>query len=194
MNSKDIYYSGLLRPISNFERITSFKKISKNKIKVLLISEPLISVFEIIPFIQCLLKHHDIEVAIKVRPMMIKDIYYEEMLVKFPEIKNLKVYDGKIEDVGRDFDVFIGSHSTAVIEASLLGKISILFNTDKFGDYFDMDNILEGQSLLVRDSELLYEHIVDRVNNEHSLNTIEIIRKRFFGENKDGAQWLVEQL
>ena len=57
-----------------------------------------------------------------------------------------------------------------------------------------MDNILEGQSLLVRDSELLYEHIVDRVNNEHSLNTIEIIRKRFFGGNKDGAQWIVEQL
>ena len=82
----------------------------------------------------------------------------------------------------------------AVIEASLFGKISILLHTIKFGDYFDMDNILEGQSLLVRDSELLYEHIVDRVNNEHSLNTIEIIRKRFFGGNKDGAQWIIEQL
>jgi len=116
------------------------------------------------------------------------------MLVKFPEIQNLKVYGGKIEDVGKDFDVFIGSHSTAVIEASLLGKISILFNTYKFGDYFDMENILEGQSLLVRDSELLYEHIIERVNNEHVLNTIEIIRNKFFGENKDGAQWVVEQL
>ena len=65
---------------------------------------------------------------------------------------------------------------------------------DNYVDDVDMDNILEGQSLLVRDSELLYEHIVDRVNNEHSLNTIEIIRKRFFGGNKDGAQWIVEQL
>jgi hypothetical protein len=193
LNPNEIFYSGLLRPIENFDSKILFKKISNKKIKVLLISEPLISVFEIIPYLQCLMKHHDIEVAIKVRPM-IKDIYYEEMLVKFPEIKNLKVYDGKIEDVGRDFDVFIGSNSTAVIEASLLGKISILLNTVKFGDYFDMDNILEGQSLLVRDSELLYEYIVDRVNNEHSLNTIEIIRKRFFGENEDGAQWLVEQL
>ena len=82
----------------------------------------------------------------------------------------------------------------AVIEASLFGKISILFHTIKFGDYFDMDTIIPGQLLLVRDPELLYEHIVHRVNNEHSLNTIEIIRKRFFGENKDGAQWLVEQL
>ena len=82
----------------------------------------------------------------------------------------------------------------AVIEANLFEKISILFHTIQFGDYFDMDNILEGQPLLVRDSELLYEYIVDRVNNEHSLNTIEIIRKRFFGENKDGAQWIVGQL
>ena len=96
--------------------------------------------------------------------------------------------------MGKIFDVFIGSNSTAVIEASLLGKISVLLNTIKFGDYYDIDSLIPGRSLLVRDPELLYEHIIDRVNNEHSLNTIEIIRKRFFGENKDGAQWIVEQL
>ena len=144
-------------------------------------------------FLQSLLKHKDIEVAIKVRPM-IKDIYYEEMVVKFPDINKLKIYDGKIEDVGKNFDVFIGSMSTAIIEGSLFGKISVLLNTLKFGDYYDIDSLIPGQSLLVRDPELLYEHIIDRVNNEHSLNTIEIIRKRFFGENKDGAQWIVEQL
>ena len=65
---------------------------------------------------------------------------------------------------------------------------------NKFGDYFEIDNLISGNLLLVREPELLYEHIVHRVNNEHSLNTIEIIRKRFFGENKDGAQWIVEQL
>ena len=193
MNSKDIYYSGLLRPISNFERITSFKKISKNKIKVLLISEQLTSALEITPYLQSLLKHDDIDVAIKVRPM-IKDIYYEEMKVVFPEIRNLKLYDGKIEEEGKEFDVFIGSMSTAIIEGSLFGKISVLLNTLKFGDYYDIDSLIPGRSLLVRDPELLYEHIIDRVNNEHSLNTIEIIRKRFFGGNKDGAQWIVEQL
>ena len=187
------YYSGLLRPIENFDSKILFNKISSKKIKVLLISEPLISVLEIIPYLQCLLKHHDIEVAIKVRPM-IKDIYYEEMLIKFPEIKNLKVFDGKIEDVGMDFDVFIGSNSTAVIEASLFGKISILLNTKKFGDYFDMESLISGHSLLIKEPENLYQNIVDRVNNEDTLETVIKIRSKFFGENKDGAQWVVEQL
>ena len=193
LNPNEIFYSGLLRPIKNFDSKILFNKISSKKIKVLLISEPLISVLEIIPYLQCLLKHHDIEVAIKVRPM-IKDIYYEEMLIKFPEIKNLKVFDGKIEDVGRDFDVFIGSNSTAVIEASLFGKISILLNTKKFGDYFDMESLISGHSLLIKEPENLYQNIVDRVNNEDTLETVIKIRSKFFGENKDGAQWVVEQL
>jgi len=193
LNPNEIFYSGLLRPIRNFDSKILFNKISSKKIKVLLISEPLISVLEIIPYLQCLLKHHDIEVAIKVRPM-IKDIYYEEMLIKFPEIKNLKVFDGKIEDVGRDFDVFIGSNSTAVIEASLFGKISILLNTKKFGDYFDMESLISGHSLLIKEPENLYQNIVERVNNEDTLETVIKIRSKFFGENKDGAQWVVEQL
>ena len=95
---------------------------------------------------------------------------------------------------GEDFDVFIGSHSTAVVEASLFLTISVLLNTIKFGDYFEIDNLISGQLLLVRQPELLYEQIVHRINNEHSFNTIGKIRKRFFGENKDGAQWIVEQL
>ena len=60
---------------------------------------------------------------------MIIDIYYEEMKVAFPEVRNLKLHEGKIEEEGKEFDVFIGSMSTAVIEASLFGKISILINT-----------------------------------------------------------------
>ena len=77
MNPENIFYSGLLRPVEKFEKIKSFQRTSLNKIKVLIISEPLISVSEIIPFLKSLLMHNDIEAAIKVRPM-IRDIYYEE--------------------------------------------------------------------------------------------------------------------
>ena len=38
----------------------------------------------------------------------LKDIYYEEMKVVFPEIRNLNLYDGKIEKDSKEFDVFIG--------------------------------------------------------------------------------------
>ena len=193
MNPENIFYSGLLRPVEKFEKIKSFQRTSPNKIKVLIISEPLISVSEIIPFLKSLLMHNDIEAAIKVRPM-VRDIYYEEMKEIFPQILNLKVFDGKIEDVAHNYDVFIGSNSTAVIEASLYGKISVLLDTIKFGDYFEMNSLISGHSLLINEPENLYQNIVERVNNEDTLETVKKIRTKFFGENKDGAKWVVEQL
>tara|TARA_B110000483_G_C18037064_1_gene481065 strand:+ start:15 stop:620 length:606 start_codon:yes stop_codon:yes gene_type:complete len=193
MNPKNIFYSGLLRPVEKFEKLNLFQRISTNKIKVLIISEPLISVSEIIPFLTQLLKHNDIEAAIKVRPM-VRDIYYEKLKEIFPQSSELKVFDGKIEDVAPYYDVFIGSNSTAVIEASLFGKISVLLDTIKFGDYFEIDSLVSGHLLLVKNSESLYDHIVDRVNNENSLGTILKIRKRFFGENLDGTQWIIDQI
>ena len=192
-NSNSFQYSGLLRPVNNINKVTPFKRVSEKKIKVLIISEPLVSVMEIIPYLKCLIKHDDIELAIKVRPM-VKDLYYEEMKIQLPSIKNLDVCDGKLEDVADKFDVFIGSNSTAVIEASLFGKISILLNTVKFGDYFDMDELIPSGLLLVKDPELLYKEINSRVEKENDLKTIEKIRYKFFSDNKDGSQWIIDQL
>ncbi len=186
-------YSGMLRPVAGVVSHSLFKRISNKNIKVLLICEPLISVLEIIPFLNFLLNHDDIEIAIKTRPM-IKDSYYEELKLELPEIKKLKIYDGKIEDVANEFDVFLGSYSTAVIEASLFGKISILLNTKKFGDYFDINSLIQGKSLLINSPEKLYMQLNYRVNNEATLNTISQTRTRFFGDNKDGAQWVIDQL
>ena len=194
ISNKDSYqYSGLLRPVKNINQVGHFERASENKIKVLLISEPLIAVSEIIPYLKCLLKNDNMEVSIKVRPM-IKDIYYENMILEFPEIQDLKIYDGKLEDVADKFDVFVGSNSTAIIEASLFGKISILLNTVKFGDYFDIDKLIPGRQLLVKDPEFLCKEIQFRVENENDLKTIEKTKYRFFGDNKDGAQWIVDQL
>jgi len=185
--------SGLLRPAKSINQSNTFERVSKDRIKVLLISEPLVSVLEIIPYIKCLLESDDIEVAIKIRPM-IEDVYYESMKLEFPEIKDLKVYDGKIEDIVDSFDIFIGSNSTAIIEASLFGKISILLNTIKFGDYFDMDELIPSRQLLIRDPDLLCKEIQFRIENESNLKTIDKTKYRFFGDNKDGAQWVVDQL
>ena len=185
--------SGLLRPAKSINQSNTFERVSRDKIKVLLISEPLIVVSEIIPYLKCLLKGDNIEVGVKVRPM-IKDIYYESMKLEFPEIKDLKVYDGKIEDIVDSFDIFIGSNSTAIIEASLFGKISILLNTIKFGDYFDMDELIPSRQLLIRGPDLLCKEIQFRIENESNLKTIDKTKYRFFGDNKDGAQWVVDQL
>ena len=194
ISTKDSFqFSGLLRQVKNMNQVTPFKRVSEDKIKVLLISEPLVSVVEIIPYLKYLLKDDSIEVGVKVRPM-VEDMYYENMKLEFPEILDLEIYDGKIEDVADSFDVFIGSNSTAIIEASLFGKISILLNTVKFGDYFDMDELIPSGLLLVKDPELLCKEINSRVEKENELKTIEKIRYRFFGDNKDGAQWIIDQL
>ena len=194
ISTKDSFqFSGLLRQVKNMNQVTPFKRVSEDKIKVLLISEPLVSVMEIIPYLKYLLKDDSIEVGVKVRPM-VEDMYYENMKLEFPEILDLEIYDGKIEDVADSFDVFIGSNSTAIIEASLFGKISILLNTVKFGDYFDMDELIPSGLLLVKDPELLCKEINSRVEKENELKTIEKIRYRFFGDNKDGAQWIIDQL
>jgi hypothetical protein len=192
-NTDSFQHSGLLRPVKNINQVSPFERISENKIKVLLISEPLVSVLEIIPYIKCLLENNDIEVAIKVRPM-VRDSYYEKMKAELPCAKNLDVFSGDIMEVGKKFDVFVGSYSTAVIEASLIGKISVLLDTKKWGDYFDVDTLITNRHLLVKSPEMLYNHILSRIENEQSLGTIELTRDRFFGDKRDGTQWIVDQL
>jgi len=190
---RSFQYSGLLRPVNFFNSKEIFKRVSNKKIKILLISEPLVNVSEIIPYLKSLLNHNDIEISIKIRPM-IKDTYFEDMKLQLPEISNFKVYDCKIEDIVEDYDILLGSSSTAVIEASLLGKISVLLNTIKFGDYFDIDNLILDEPLLIREPEELYSNLLYRINNEEVLKTIPKIQNRFFGDNKDGTQWIIDQI
>lgn len=192
-NANSFQYSGLLRPVKNINQNNYFCRVSEDKIKVLLVSEPLVSVFEVIPYIKCLLKNNNIEVAIKVRPM-IRDSYYENLKSELPYINNLDVISGDIHEVGNNFDVFVGSYSTAVIEASLIGKISVLLDTKRWGDYFDIDTLIPNKTLLVKRPEALNNHIFSRIENEQYLNTIELTKIRFFGDNRDGAQWVVDQL
>jgi hypothetical protein len=193
MDSNAFQISGLLRPIGVNNENSKFKRISDRKIKVLVISEPLVSVKEIIPYLKFLLNHKDIEVAFKVRPMVV-DKYYEDMLVALPEISNLKTFDCKLEEVALNYDIFLGSHSTAVIEASLFSNISILINTVKYGDYYDINSLIPNCKLLVNKPEELYQNILYRLNKEHSLNTCDVIRKKFFGDNTDASNWFLDLL
>ena len=81
-----------------------------------------------------------------------------------------------------------------MIEASLFGKLSVLVDTKKWGDYFELDNFMPEARLIVNSPELLYETVKYRINNEKSLKTVENIRYHFFGDGKDGAQWVIDQL
>jgi len=190
--AKNIVHSGLLRPLDKFSQ-KPFSPISKYKIKVLIISEPLVSVQEMLPFLSKIIECDDFEVGIKIRPM-IKDCYYEELKRVYPKILECPKYDGKIFDDGEKFDVFIGSYSTAVIEASLMSKLSILIRTEKWEDYFGMTSLLDNFNLLIDSPENICSEIKHRVKNEDKFNTINQIRTKFFGDNKDGVDWIIKEL
>ena len=125
---------------------------------------------------------------------MIKDSYYEDLKSELLVNTNINIVSGNIHEVGQNFDVFVGSYSTAVIEACLIGKISILLYTKKWGDYFDIDSLIANQKILIQKPEDINYQIFSRIKNETSLNTIKLTKDRFFGDNRDGAQWIIDQL
>lgn len=190
-----IFYSGLLRPLDNFNTYKNekFVRLSDNKIKVLIISEPLVNPIEILPYIKAIHNNDLFELAIKTRPM-IRDSYYEKLIEIFPEIKEVPVFNGKIEEDGMKFDVFLGSHSTALLEASLINKISVFVATEKWEDYFDVSTICSDNNMLVTSVSDICSHIVYRCNTENIYNTIEKIRSYFFGDNKDGPEWILNEI
>ena len=113
---------------------------------------------------------------------------------QLPEIKELKLHDGKLEDIADSYDVFIGSNSTAIIEASLFGKLSVLLKTVKFGDYYYMNQLIHGRKLLVESPIDLSNQIQFRIENENELKTIDKIKYKFFGDSSDGSDWVINQL
>ena len=171
----------------------NFKLIDESKIKVLIISEPVVRAAEIMPYIETLMNNNKFEIAIKVRPM-VEDIFYEDLKGIYPEILRIKKYDGKILEDGSGFDVFIGSYSTAILQACLINKLSITVNTERWGDCFGMDKIIKNKKLLCRCPNTIAEDIMYRVENENNLQTIDRIKSRFFGENNDGSEWLVKEI
>jgi len=183
---------GLLRPFKGYSK-GDFKRVCTNKIKALLIIEPLINQNEIAPYIKSLLIHPDIDLSIKLRPM-IKDKAFESLKIILPETSDLKTYDGRISSIANDFDVFIGSNSTAVIEAAIYNKISILVYTKKFADYFEINHLIDGKKLLIEDPEEIYQKIIFRIKNENQLKTIPRTMHKFFGSLIDGNDWILEKI
>lgn len=111
-----------------------------------------------------------------------------------PEAKFWTKYTGSIFEDGKNADVFLGAHTTALLEASLMGKISIFIKTQKWGDYFDLSDLVPEFNILVDNPNSLAEHIIARLEKEPELKTIEKIKYRYFGENKNGAEWAAKEL
>ena len=148
---------------------------------------------EISPFLNEIISQEKFEVGIKIRPM-INDGFAERLQRLIPGIKNIKVHQGLLLDIASEYDFFVGSHSTAVIEASIMGKLSILFDTKMFGDYFEIKEKFADSKVFISSPKEFPSILNWRIENEEEVKSIQLIRERFFGENKNGAKWVVNQL
>jgi len=192
-----IKYVGLLRPYPDSQDLQQQYSPKKNhtnsKIKILILSEPLTNPAETAPYLAAIAKDSRFSLAIKTRPM-IKDPFYEGLIKLMPESKSWPKYTGNIFEDAKEADVLVGAHTTALLEASLMGKISIFLKTEKWGDYFNLSDLVSGLNILVNNPDKLAENIILRIQKEPEFKTIEKIKYRYFGENKNGAEWVAKQL
>jgi len=194
LSKENIFVSGLLRPVDKL-KLKTFHTITKNKIKILIIVEPLVDQSEIVPYLKKIFFNENFFIGFKLRPMSSGfDKNMTEIENQIPQAKACKKHFGRIESAANNYDILIGSHSTAVIEASLFNKLSLLVKTNKWGDYFDLNTLVPNSGLFIESPEDICKAIISRIDNEKKLKTIDTIREHFFGENNNGAKWVVNQI
>ena len=192
-NPNNLEVSGILRTPEFIENSPRVIAESSTKIKCLVISELHLPISQCLSFYQKLLECNYINLTIKVRPM-IKDSFVDALIQNDKRFSRVKVENGRLEDIAKNYDVFIGTNSTAVLEASIYGKISVLLYTKMFLDYFEINSLFPEKKLLITEPENISKEILFRVKNEPKLNTIEKIKERYFGKLTDGSKWIVKNL
>jgi hypothetical protein len=159
-------------------------------LKVLWISEPLLNPEEAAPWLRHLCAQH--HVSIKKRPS-VTDRFYQGLMRAFPEFGGLGVVEGDIFEAARNADIVLGSHSTAVIDASLVGTPFLLVRTHKWGDYFELSGFESPYALYVPDVDAL-ETSLAHLRASGPGDVLSAIRERFYGdEEKDGSLWAAQR-
>ncbi len=194
-NPEQLFISGPMRPIQ--ESSLGPSRIRSNgaqKVKVLLVSEIVAVPTEVTPYLDYLLKTEGILVFIKFRPQ--GDIFEDwlkdnrsDILDKIGENRILK---GSMYEAIELCDVVVGSQSTGVIESTLQLKPFVLFNTEKWGDYYDMRLSDSKHHFFAEDPKELVAYIKESI--EIPEDALKEFRERFFGDpQENGSKWVVEQ-
>jgi len=159
--------------------------------RVLWISEPLLDPDEAVPWLRHLCARF--EVTIKKRPFT-TDVFYKGLVARYPEFAALPTADGNIFQAIAAADVVIGSHSTAVIDASLAGVPFILVATQKWGDYFELESFDAPWAVYVRDVAGLDDSLAALAEGAETAETLRALRERFYGSGEsDGSLWVARK-
>ncbi len=193
---EQLFVSGPMRPIQPQAVGSNNKRSnSRQKINVLLVSEIVAVPTEVLPYLNALMNVEDFSVYIKFRAN--RDSFetwlrsnHPEVLNKFSEDRILK---GSMQEAITLCDVVIGSQSTGVIEATLQQKPFVLFNTQKWGDYYSMTESDKTRRFFAENPKELIEKI--RNSQSVSLDTLKDLREQYFGDpHKNGSAWVVDRI
>ena len=165
------------------------KPRSGTKPLALWISEPLLAPTEAVTWLRHIRK--DYRLVIKKRPYT-SDDFYNGLIVQFPEFKEVETRDGDIFRAFLEADVVIGSHSTGVIDASLMDVPFLLVATLKWGDYFELSGYDAPFRIYTQDIHD-FDISLNWLQQNDPTSTLESIRKRFYGNGvSDGSRWVAE--
>lgn len=190
-----IYVSGPMRPIEKENNQTlSSNNLQSGPIKVLFVSEQLAVPQEVLPYMETLLKQPDIDVTFTFRQA--KDGFKEWLLKNKPgflDNPRIKIATGGLPKAIEESEVAVGSHSTAALEMLLKEKVPLFFNTQKWGDYYDLRGYDSARTFFAENPEELVEKI--RKIRTIPRDTLLDLQKRYFGDPyQNGSKWVVDEL
>lgn len=186
---EQLVVSGPMRPLENPAVPASARPDAP---RILFISEQVAAPAEVLPYLSELAKTYGKALGIKFRPS--RDGFEAWLAEHAPELyASLTKVRGTMQEALSGYDVVIGTHSTAVLEALFAYKVPIFFNTDKWGDYFSLREYGAGHPFFAETPG----ELVERINAAHgiSLEAIGSLRERYFGDpTQNGSAWVVNQL
>lgn len=189
-----LYISGPMRPLE-YADLPVAPHMKGGPLKVLFIGEQLGVPAEVLPYLSLLLDAKDLSLYVKFRPY--RDGLEEWLKEYRPDvlkrIGKAKIMRGDMNEAIAACDVVVGSHSTAVLEALLQLKPPLFYNTNKWGDYFELKSFDSKYSFIAETPKELLELV--RKSNDIPQATLKELQERFFGDPyMNGSKWVVDQL
>lgn len=186
-----IYAEGALEISGPMNKSIFYEKNNSSKEFVTIISEQSSDPQYIIHFIQAALAHH-YKVLLKVRPFG-ADPFYLKLQQFYPDIiKKITVSFSPVEEVFNLSSVVLGTHSTAVIEASKFLVPFALLSTKKWQDYFDIKQTSSPYQAYLEKEEDLINLLQSIKQNDYS-DYLKSIRNNYFGA-ANGLDWIKKQI
>jgi hypothetical protein len=190
---EQLYVSGPMRPLLGKEgsAVNVARSKGKGAIKVLFVSEQLATPSEVVPYLLALINEKDISVYIKFRSY--RDSFERWLKENQPSILNkVGIIKGNMHEAVSEFDVTVGSYSTGALEALLQLKPPIFFNTNKWGDYYELRSFDSEYNFFAENSKELIDYI--KKSREIPREILEELQNRYFGDPyKNGSKWVVEE-